>query len=97
MRPRNMYIYVAERIVYDASESAEVTMAKKIKREAPAKDWNSTIQKRNNATRIDSLRKIYGTDFAPGYASSAKLASLLNDSGVRSLGEYLKRLGSYGR
>jgi hypothetical protein len=66
-------------------------MAKKIKRETAAKDWNTTIQKRNNATRIDSLRRIYGTDFAHGYASSSKLASLLNDSGVRSLGEYLKR------
>jgi hypothetical protein len=67
-------------------------MAKKmIKRETAAKDWNSTIQERNNATRIDSLRRIYGADFAHGYASNAKLTSVLNDSGVRSLGEYLKQ------
>ena len=53
-------------------------MAKKIKRESAAKDWDSTIQKRNNETKIQALRKIYGSDFARGYASSTKLASILN-------------------
>jgi hypothetical protein len=69
-------------------------MAKKIKGESASKDWDSAIQKRNNATRVDSLRKIYGAEFARGYPSSAKLASVLNDTGVRSLGEYLKRRGN---
>jgi hypothetical protein len=74
-------------------------MAKKIKRktaatdsrEAGATDWNCVIQKRNNATRIDSLRKIYGGKFAHGYGGNTTLASVLHDSGMRSLGEYLKR------
>lgn len=66
-------------------------MAKKIKRKTAVRDWNSEIQKKNNVTRIDSLRRIYGASFARGYPNSAKLGSVLNDSGVRSLGEYLKR------
>lgn len=32
-------------------------------------------------TRIDTLRKTYGDDFAAGYRSDARLETILNDAG----------------
>lgn len=55
------------------------------------RDLDGEIRQKNSSTRIDSLRKIYGRDFARGYRGDTKLTTLLDNSGVRSLSEYLKR------
>jgi hypothetical protein len=66
-----------------------VTEKKNVSRSA--RDVDSEIRQKNENTRIDALRKTYGENFAYGYPGDAKLSSLLDSSGVRSLPEYLKR------
>lgn len=55
------------------------------------RDLDGEIRQKNSNTRIDSLRKTYGRDFARGYRGDMKLSTLLDNTGVRSLSEYLKR------
>jgi len=55
------------------------------------RDLDGEIRQKNGSTRIGTLRKTYGDDFARGYRSDMKLDTLLDDTGVRSLSEYLKR------
>lgn len=55
------------------------------------RDLNGEIRQKNGNTRIDTLRKTYGDDFAKGHQGDTKLDTLLDSSGVRSLSEYLKR------
>ena len=55
------------------------------------RDLDGEIRQKNGSTRIDTLRKTYGRDFARGYRGDMKLDTLLNNSGVRTLSEYLKR------
>jgi hypothetical protein len=66
-------------------------MAKKTELNQRHRDLNGEIRRKNENTRIDTLRKTYGENFAHGYRGDAKLSSLLDSSGVRSLPEYLKR------
>ena len=49
------------------------------------------IRQKNSSTRIDTLRKTYGRDFAEGLRGDAKLDTLLDRAGVKTLSEYLKR------
>jgi hypothetical protein len=55
------------------------------------RDLNGEIRQKNGNTRIDTLRKTYGEDFAQGHRGDMKLDTLLDNSGARSLSEYLKR------
>ena len=55
------------------------------------RDLNGEIRQKNGNTRVETLRKTYGDDFAKGYRGDAKLDTVLDGSGVRSLSEYLKR------
>jgi hypothetical protein len=41
-------------------------------------------------TRIATLRKTYGSDFAKGYHGDAKLSTVLGSTGTSSLSEYLE-------
>jgi hypothetical protein len=66
-------------------------MAKKNGLDQRHRDLNGEIRRKNENTRIDTLRKTYGENFAHGYSGDAKLSSVLDSSGVRSLPEYLKR------
>jgi hypothetical protein len=66
-------------------------MAKKNEFYQRHRDLNGEIRQKNENTRIDTLRKTYGDNFAQGYRGNDKLSSLLDNSGVRSLPEYLKR------
>jgi hypothetical protein len=61
------------------------------KSDAGHRDLDRLISEKNSSTRIDTLRKTYGTDFARGYGGDTKLDTLLRNAGVRSLSEYLKR------
>jgi len=66
-------------------------MTKKPGLDNRCRDLDGEIRQRNSNTRIGTLRKTYGREFAQGYRSDAKLDTLLANTGVRSLSEYLKR------
>jgi hypothetical protein len=66
-------------------------MAKKTGLDDRLRDLDGEIRHENSNTRIDTLRRTYGKGFAHGYRGDAKLDTLLDNSGVRSLSEYLKR------
>jgi hypothetical protein len=55
------------------------------------RDLNGEIRQKNGATRIDSLRRTYGEDFAGSHRGDMKLDTLLRQTGTKSLSEYLKR------
>lgn len=54
------------------------------------RDNSGQIREKNSNTRIDTLRDIYGPDFAPGMRGDAHLGTLLDRTGFDSLSEYLK-------
>ena len=55
------------------------------------RDLNGEIRQKNGNTRVDTLRETYGSDFAKGHRGDTKLDTLLQNSGTRTLSEYLKR------
>jgi hypothetical protein len=66
-------------------------MTKKVGLDNRSRDLDGEIRHKNGTTRIGTLRKTYGQDFAQGYRGDLKLDTLLGNSGVRTLSEYLKR------
>jgi hypothetical protein len=54
------------------------------------RDNNGQTREKNGNTRIDTLRDIYGPDFAPGLRGHAHLRTLLDRTGFASLSEYLR-------
>jgi hypothetical protein len=55
------------------------------------RDLNGEIRQKNGSTRIDTLRRTYGEDFAAGHRGDMRLDTLLDRAGAKSLTEYLKR------
>ncbi len=55
------------------------------------RDQDGTIRQKRGDTLIKTLRKEYGDDFAQGYRSDAKLETVLENEGVASLSELLKK------
>ncbi len=55
------------------------------------RDTDGTTEKKRGDTRVRTLRKEYGSEFAPGYRSDAKLEKMKKQEGVDSLGESIKR------
>jgi hypothetical protein len=55
------------------------------------RDEDGSIRRKRGDTLIGSLRREYGEDFAPGTRSDKRLDSLLEEAGVNSLSEYLRR------
>lgn len=55
------------------------------------RDEDGRIRAKNGNTRVDTLRDIYGDDFAPGIRGDAHLDTLLERTGSDSLSEYLRR------
>ena len=49
-----------------------------------------TSEKKGN-TRVDTLRGIYGENFAPGIRGDAHLSTLLEREGCESLDQYRKK------
>ena len=47
-------------------------------------------RKRRENTVVDTLRKTYGSGFAPGYRGDTKLSNLLERTGSKSFSEYLE-------
>lgn len=54
------------------------------------RDQDGRIREKRGDTRVGTLRKEYGGDFAEGYRSDTKLETLRQDTG-KSLSELLKR------
>jgi hypothetical protein len=55
------------------------------------RDRDGEIRRKNGNTRVGTLRETYGPDFAPGVRSDAKLSTILQRAGARSLSEVLKK------
>ncbi len=53
------------------------------------RDANGEISRKHGNTRVAELRKTYGESFAQGTRSDAKLSTVLERSGARSLTDYL--------
>ncbi|MES2292996.1 MAG: hypothetical protein V4527_06850 [Pseudomonadota bacterium] len=54
------------------------------------RDNNGEIRHKNGATKVGTLRAIYGDDFAAGHRSDMKLDTLLDRTGAASLSQLLK-------
>jgi hypothetical protein len=55
------------------------------------RDSDGQIRHKNGNTRVDTLRKTYGDDFAKDYRGDTKLENLLDREHATSLSDYLKR------
>lgn len=55
------------------------------------RDEDGSIRRKRGDTLVGTLRREYGEDFAPGIRSDMKLQTLLEQEGVNSLSEYLRR------
>ncbi len=54
------------------------------------RDRSGRIVRKHGSTKVATLRKEYGSGFAKGYRSDTKLSTVLESTGSKSLGEYLK-------
>ena len=55
------------------------------------RDANGQIHQKMGNTLVGTLRETYGDNFAEGRRSDMKLENLLEESGAKSLTQYLKR------
>jgi hypothetical protein len=55
------------------------------------RDRDGEIHQKNGNTRVETLRDTYGDSFAPGIRSDAKLSTVLQRTGARSLSELVKK------
>jgi hypothetical protein len=55
------------------------------------RDEDGQIRRKNENTRVDTLRATYGEDFAPGCRGDMHLGTLLDRSGAVSLTDYLHK------
>lgn len=55
------------------------------------RDKSGEIQRKRSDTKVATLRKEYGEEFARGYRSDAKLGTVLEREGAESLDQLLKK------
>ncbi len=55
------------------------------------RDRDGEIRQKRSDTRVGTLRKTYGDEFAPGYRSDTKLGTVLKKEGAETLDQLLKR------
>lgn len=55
------------------------------------RDKDGEIRQKRSDTKVETLRKTYGEDFAKGYRSDTHLGTLLKREGVETLDQLLKR------
>jgi hypothetical protein len=72
---------------------AEQKAGERTQPRSTCRDEKGTIREKNGNSRVDTLREIYGPDFAPGLRGDAHLRTLLDRTGDESLSEYLKHKG----
>jgi hypothetical protein len=69
------------------------TMSKRCDRglDDRCRDQDGEIRRKNGNTRVDTLRDTYGPGFVPGIRGDAKLSTVLQRTGARSLSELSKK------
>ncbi|MHB1871978.1 MAG: hypothetical protein ACYCT1_14155 [Steroidobacteraceae bacterium] len=55
------------------------------------RDHDGEIRKKRSDTLVGTLRETYGPEFAKGYRSDAKLGTVLDNEGVATLDQLLKK------
>jgi hypothetical protein len=55
------------------------------------RDEGGQIRRKNENTRVDTLREHYGEHFAAGHRGDMHLGTLLKTAGAASLSDYLKK------
>lgn len=55
------------------------------------RDNDGEIRHKRSDTLVGTLRETYGSDFAKGYRSDARLGTVLDREGVDTLSELLKK------
>lgn len=55
------------------------------------RDQDGEIRKKRGDTKVDTLRKEYGPNFAKGYRGNVQLSTVLKREGVESLTNSLRR------
>lgn len=55
------------------------------------RDKSGEIRRKRSDTKVATLRKEYGEEFARGYRSDAKLGTVLEREGAESLDQLLKK------
>jgi hypothetical protein len=55
------------------------------------RDQSGEIRQKRSDTKVETLRKIYGDEFARGYRSDARLGAVLKREGADTLDELLKK------
>jgi hypothetical protein len=59
--------------------------------ETQQRDRDGEVRHKRSDTRVETLRKTYGDDFAPGYRSDTKLSTVLRKEHVDTLDQLLKK------
>jgi len=54
------------------------------------RDHDGEIRKKRSDTKVETLREIYGPDFAKGYRSDATLGTVLKRESAETLDQLLK-------
>jgi hypothetical protein len=55
------------------------------------RDKNGEIRLKRKDTKVETLRKTYGEDFAKGYRSDAQLGTVLKREGLETLDQLIKK------
>jgi hypothetical protein len=55
-----------------------------------SRDEDGQIRRKRSDTKVETLREIYGPNFAPNVRSDMELGTLLDRTGAESLDDYLK-------
>jgi len=55
------------------------------------RDKDGEIRRKQGNTKVGTLRKAYGPDFAGDFRSDARLETVLDETGCDSLSEYLRK------
>lgn len=55
------------------------------------RDNDGEIRRKRSDTLVGTLRETYGSDFAKGYRSDARLGTILDREGANTLSDFLKR------
>lgn len=75
---------------------ADKTSTQRIRAKRPGldtrhRDTDGEIRRKNGNTTVGTLRRMYGEDFASSYRSDAKLSTLLERTGAKSVDELINR------
>jgi hypothetical protein len=55
------------------------------------RDANGRISQKHSNTKVETLRETYGDGFAKGTRSDAKLSTVLDKTGAKSLSDLVKK------